>query len=117
MAGEKSDLGVKGEDLAVRYLMNKGFQIIERNFRCRMGEIDIVARDDNYLVFVEVRTRSRTKYGLALESITNSKINKLRLLASLYLVRHPQDRLFIRFDVVAVNWTEDTEITHIENAF
>jgi len=117
LTGEKRSLGIKGEDLAVRFLINKGFRIIERNFRCRMGEIDIVARDGNYLVFVEVRTRSRSKYGLALESITRAKIKKLRQLASFYLVRHPQDRLFIRFDVVAVNWAQDTEITHIENAF
>lgn len=117
LAGEKRDLGIKGENLAVGYLIKKGFKIIERNFRCRMGEIDIIARDGNYLVFVEVRTRSRRAFGLALESISRAKISKLRQLAAFYLVRHPQERLFIRFDVVAVDWSADGEITHIENAF
>jgi len=117
LAGEKRELGIKGENLAVRHLVKKGFQIIERNFRCRMGEIDIIARDGDYLVFVEVRTRSRREYGLALESISRAKINKLRQLAGYYLARHPQERLFTRFDVVAVDWSAGEEITHIENAF
>ncbi len=117
MAGEKRNLGIKGENLAVRHLIDKGFKIIKRNFKCRMGEIDIIARDGDYLVFVEVRTRSRREYGLAQESVNRAKINKLRKLAGFYLARHPQERLFIRFDVVAVDWSAGEEITHIENAF
>ena len=117
MTGKKQALGIKGENLAVSYLLNKGFQVIARNFRCRMGEIDIIARSGDYLVFVEVRTRSQPEYGLAQESISRAKVNKLRQLAEFYLVRYPQKGLFIRFDVVAVNWFADAEITHIENAF
>jgi len=117
LTGKKQELGTKGENLAVSYLLEKGFRIIARNFRCRLGEIDIIAQKGDYLVFVEVRTRSSRAYGLAQESISRAKVNKLRQLAEFYLAGHPRQGLFIRFDVVAVDWFAGAEITHIENAF
>lgn len=117
MSGTKRDLGIKSEELAAKFLMKKGFQILERNFRCRLGEIDIVARQGSYLVFVEVRSRSSTRYGLPQESINRNKINKLRQLARFYLLGRSADGLNVRFDVVAVNWAGEPQVTHIEDAF
>lgn len=110
-------LGLKGENMAAAYLWGKGYTIVERNFRCRLGEIDIIARQGDYLVFVEVRTRHDTGHGLAQESITRSKIERLRRLASYYLALKNQPDIYARFDVVAVNIAGKAEITHIENAF
>ncbi|WP_083940028.1 YraN family protein [Desulfoscipio gibsoniae] len=110
-------LGIRGENIAAEYLKRKGLQIIERNFKCRLGEIDIIAREGNYLVFVEVRTRSSASCGLPQESITAAKIKKLRRLAQVYLALRPYKNLDVRFDVVALYCAGETTITHIENAF
>ena len=120
MSLQRRGLGVKGEDLAAGYLRNKGFAILERNFSCRLGEIDIIARQGNCLVFVEVRTRSGKECGLAQESITQTKINRLRKLACFYLAGRGQAESEARFDVIAVHCAGvagPMEITHIENAF
>jgi len=103
--------------MAAAYLRGKGFRILERNFRCRLGEIDIIARQGDCLVFVEVRTRSSARCGLAQESITARKVSRLRRLAQVYLAQRSFGRLNVRFDVVAVNCAGKPRITHIENAF
>lgn len=110
-------MGQKGEELALRYLQQKGYRILDRNFRCRLGEIDLVARDGDCLVFVEVRTRSSSKYGLPQESITTAKKKKLRRLAQFFLASGQYEGLNVRFDVVAVDFTGGVDLTHIEDAF
>lgn len=117
MSRQRRRLGERGEDLAVDYLRKKGFRILERNFRCRLGEIDIIARDGGDIVFVEVRSRSSSQYGLAQESINRNKMNRLRRLAGFYLAGRGEGELNVRFDVVAVNWAGQEVVTHIENAF
>lgn len=117
MTLQRRYLGIKGENIAVNYLQRKGFRILERNFRCRLGEIDIVALHDGYLIFVEVRTKSNIKYGLPQESVTVTKMNKLRRLAQFYLTQRSFKKLNVRFDVVAVNCARETKITHIKDAF
>ncbi|WP_347491584.1 YraN family protein [Desulfoscipio sp. XC116] len=111
-------LGIAGENIAAAYLQKKGLQVIERNFRCRLGEIDIIARQGKYLVFVEVRARSSASCGLPEESITAAKIKKLQRLAQAYMAIKSYKNLDVRFDVVAVYCAgEKTTVTHIENAF
>ncbi len=117
MTIQRRSLGILGENIAADYLQKKGLQIVERNFRCRLGEVDIIARQGGYLVFVEVRTRSSVSCGLPQESITSTKIKKLRRLAQAYMVQRSLYNVDVRFDVVAVYCAGETTITHIENAF
>ncbi len=82
--------GNKGKDLACTYLRKKGYEIIERNYRIRGGEIDIVAIDTDTLVFVEVKARKTTKFGSSLEAITPWKIRSLIRAAEFYKLKHPK---------------------------
>jgi putative endonuclease len=98
----KDALGKYGEDLAVRHLVGAGFTVVERNWRCAVGEIDIVARDGATLVIVEVKTRRSLAYGSPAEAVTPRKIDKLRELALTWLREHPRERRNLRFDVIGV---------------
>ena len=98
----KDAVGQYGEDLAARYLADNGFAILERNWRCEQGEIDIVAREDRALVICEVKTRRGLNYGSPLESITYRKLTKLRQLAGRWLWSHDLCPGEIRIDVIAV---------------
>ncbi len=107
-----------GEDLAAGFLRAQGLRILDRNVRCAMGEIDLVARDGRTLVFVEVRSRSGSRFGLPQDSVSSAKQRRLTQLAKWYLQRHRLDQQPARFDVVAVRWVQDEpEITWIPNAF
>ncbi|MEJ5173663.1 MAG: YraN family protein [Hydrogenothermaceae bacterium] len=110
----RSEIGRLKEDMAVEFLREKGYLIIERNFRKRFGEIDIVAKDGNCLVFVEVRSRSYDTFGKALESIGVKKRVKLSKIGNYYISQLNQHFDEVRFDVVSI--TGD-EIEHIKNAF
>jgi len=119
--GEARQLGQWGEELVVEDLLRKGWTIVDRNFRCRMGELDIVAKNQLYLVFVEVKLRKSARFGPACESVTPSKQRKLLAAAQFYLVGHPT-KLQPRFDVAEVYapWgvrTEKPSIYYVENAF
>lgn len=114
-------LGQWGEEQAAEWLRRRGWRIVGRNFRCRMGEVDIVAADGRYLAFVEVKLRKDGRYGAACEAVTLSKQRKLRTAAEYYLLCHPT-RLQPRFDVAEVYApqgvrTERPDIYYIENAF
>ena len=104
------------EDVAVKYLLEKGYFIIQRNFRCHMGEIDIIARDGQTIVFVEVKYRKNTASGHPLESVTLAKQKKISQVALAYmnLNRISVYNTMIRFDVIGIC---GDEIQHIENAF
>lgn len=113
-------LGRKGEEAAVRYLESNGYLVLKRNYRCRLGEIDIVALDRDTLVFVEVRSRSSSGFGAAQESVTQRKQFKLRRLAWHYLKSEKKTGSNSRFDVIAVSFNREGEVKrleHIENAF
>ncbi|MEZ0323253.1 MAG: YraN family protein [Hydrogenothermaceae bacterium] len=110
----KSEIGKLKEDLAVKFLRERGYVIVERNFRKRFGEIDIVAKDGNCLVFVEVRSRSHDTFGKAVESIDIRKKRKLSKIAAYYINEVNQHFDEVRFDVISI--TAD-EIEHIKNAF
>ena len=102
MQTPKQRLGQYGEDSAAQFLENRGFQIIERNYRCPIGEIDIIARDGKWLVFIEVKTRSGGGYGHPLESITNQKLARMRTLANHWSHQNAVNSKHIRLDAVSV---------------
>ena len=95
-------LGRYGEDLAVGILSSSGMEIIERNWRCELGEIDIVARDGTTLVVCEVKTRTSTAYGAPTHGVTPRKAARLRRLAIRWLAEHPMHPGEIRIDVVGI---------------
>ena len=93
--------GTAAEDLALHYLEARGLTLVTRNFRCRTGELDLIMRDGEQLVFVEVRSRRDSRYGTPAESVTRTKQQRLLRAAALYLQRQRLD-LPCRFDVVAI---------------
>ncbi len=114
-------LGKWGERLVAEYLRKKGWKIIETNYRCRLGEIDLIAEKGKYLAFVEVKLRKSDRFGQAAEAVTVGKQRKLRVTAELYLAETHTD-LQPRFDVAEVYapqgmQTKSPVISYIENAF
>ena len=107
----KDILGRRGEQLAVEHLQRAGLRILDRNWRCADGEIDIVAAERRALVVCEVKTRSGVKYGTPLEAITRQKRNRLRRLAIRWLVAHGILFDEIRIDVVGVLRSESGEFS------
>jgi putative endonuclease len=105
-------LGKSGEKKAASYLKKKGYQILHMNYRCRFGEIDIIAKQGDTVVFVEVKTRSSDKYGLGYESVTASKQEKLLKTTQFFFAENGESPA--RFDVISI---DGKEVSHIENAF
>jgi putative endonuclease len=115
----RGNLGKRGEDIAAAYLVKGGYRILERNWRCARGEIDIVATLGGDLVFVEVKTRSSTAYGHPLESITLVKLARLRALAGAWCQAHPEVSGSLRIDAVAVLAPCDApyQLEHVAGVF
>ncbi|MGI5963120.1 MAG: YraN family protein [Lawsonibacter sp.] len=122
MSGEKSlGRGKWGEDIAATYLKKKGYHILHRNWRCRMGELDLVASKGQYLCFVEVKLRKSAAYGTAGEAVDWRKQRKLYAAARFYLLQN-STQLQPRFDVLEIYAPPGTDISgvkiqHLENAF
>jgi putative endonuclease len=114
-------LGKDGEDVAVHHLVEAGLTVLGRNWRCREGELDIVARDrDGTLVFCEVKTRSSTLFGEPCEAVGPVKARRIRHLALRWLDEHPEERgADIRFDVVSVVRRRGAapELVHLRGVF
>ena len=110
----KIALGISGEKLATKYLKKHKYKILERNFRCILGEVDIIAKQGETLVFVEVKTRSSCAFGRPCEAVDEVKQEKLRKLALYYQRIKRAYNIPLRFDVVEVL---DNEINLIVNAF
>lgn len=119
MTFQRRHLGISGEDLAVEYLQQNGYKILERNFRSRLGEIDIVARDKDTLCFVEVKTRTSIEQGHPFESVSFFKQRKLARMALSYLKYKNFLDSPARFDVIAILFDEKggKKIELIQNAF
>ena len=100
----KDELGRRGEDLAARWVRTQGWQVLERNWRGEGGEIDLVARDGEDLVILEVKTRSGTGFGSPLEAVTPAKVARLRRLAAHWLAAHEVRPANIRLDVIGILW-------------
>lgn len=98
----KAAVGRRGEDLAASFLERINYEVLDRNWRCRHGEIDIIARDARHLVCVEVRTRSGLGYGDPLESLTPEKLLRMRDLALRWRAEHPELTGMLRLDAIGV---------------
>lgn len=112
-SGARQSLGRVGERLAARALEERGYCILERNFRCQYGEIDLVARENADLVFVEVKTRRGTICGLPEEAVTARKARKLQEVAACYLDGHNLPDCSWRIDVVAVQFSPGGRLEEI----
>jgi putative endonuclease len=95
-------LGLLAENFAVKLLQNKGYKILDRNFRSKFGEIDIIATDKDTLVFVEVKARWSQKFGSPEEAVTSQKLYKIRKTGEYYSLLHPELSQKLRIDVVAL---------------
>ena len=113
----RKELGKYAEDIAAGFLKKHGIKIIKRNFSCRLGEIDIIAKDNDIFVFVEVRSGKSPLFHHPLESITASKIKRLRVLALNWLNYHRLEEENLRFDIITVVFNKTAEIEHIRDAF
>ncbi|RMA97647.1 YraN family protein [Hydrogenothermus marinus] len=110
----KRHIGKEKENIAKEYLKNKGYQILATNFYSKFGEIDIIAKDKNTLVFIEVRSKSYEAFGLPEETIDKPKIQKIIKTAQLFIEKENIDYDEIRFDVISIL---NDKINHIESAF
>jgi putative endonuclease len=110
--------GKKGEDLAVAHLQQLGYRILERNYRCPLGEMDIVAKDKDTIVFVEVKSRRTEEFGDPELAVGKTKQRKMTQISLYYLGQKKDSQVKARFDVVAVKMLRDrTEIKLIQDAF
>lgn len=114
MGREKKLLGQYGEEQATELLRSKGYTILERNYRCRFGEVDIIARRGEEVVFVEVRTRTSASFGRPEESVNYRKVRRLALVASYYLSRQGWPATTCRFDLVVIL---GDRVEHLPDAF
>ena len=115
----RRDLGIKGEQLAAEYLRNRGYEIIALNYRCRYGEIDIIAKDGSVWCFVEVKTRSNERYGPGYEAVTRRKRQKMFVAAQWYMTDLKLPDAPARFDVVTIYYRTSVNyrVELFQNAF
>ncbi len=111
---KRRDTGIQGEKLAKDFLKKQGYHIIETNYRCPEGEIDIVAKHKDSLIFIEVRTKTSLEFGSPEESITPTKRERMRATASRYRQTHNDLPLLWRIDVVAVELNQEGKLSRIE---
>ena len=111
---KKKRIGKFGEDLAVIYLKRIGYKILERNFRCRVGEVDIIAKDVEEIVFIEVKTRTNNTYGEPSEAVDYIKKEHIIKTANYYLYKNKLYNKSIRFDVIEVFLSNKFHINHIK---
>jgi putative endonuclease len=117
MGGDHLALGARGEALAEKYLQRAGYRILARNYRCRFGEIDLIAEEGGSLVFVEVKTRSGAGFGHPLEAADRHKRGQMTRAARRYLEETGATERFCRFDVVAVCLGGEPQLEVVRNAF
>lgn len=120
MSKERIELGKSGEDVACDFLKGNGYKILERNYRSRLGEVDIIARDKDTLCFIEVKTRRGEDFGLPIEAVSRTKQRQIAKAALAFLKEHNLLDGKARFDVVSVLYkTQDNkpQIDLINNAF
>ena len=113
---DKTVFGKSGESLAINFLLDVGYKIISRNFRCPSGEIDIVATDKDSLVFIEVKTRTTKKYGAGVEAVNYYKLSRIRRAGEHFMLKNPSLPRRARIEVVAIDLSEDKlSIKHIKD--
>jgi len=119
VTNSRINLGNRGEDLATVYLEEKGFQIIVRNYRQKLGEVDIIATDKKTLVFIEVKTRTSLLFGQPFEAVTVHKQAQLSRIALDYMTRNKIKNQAARFDVISIliEKNKKPKIEHLQNCF
>ncbi|MGD9158792.1 MAG: YraN family protein [Desulfobacteraceae bacterium] len=118
MTKERLALGKAGEDIAFKKIKKLGYKCLERNYRCALGEIDLIARHGDYLVFIEIKTRRGRDTGYAKEAVTDRKKRQISKTALFYMKENDCNDTKSRFDVVAVSINQGkTDIEVIQNAF
>lgn len=118
---DSRDLGQWGERQAEKFLKRKGYNIVEKNFSCRYGEIDLIAKKGGFVAFIEVKLRKNAEHGAAMEFVTQAKQRRILTTAQMWLMKN-ECELQPRFDVIEVyaprgEMTIRPDISHIENAF
>ncbi len=118
MESQKQILGKEGERIAERYLKKKGYRLVERNYRCPVGELDLIALDRRVIVFVEVKTRTDDRFGGPLESVHWRKQQKMIKAAQFFLSQQRLHQREARFDVIGISFVDrEPVVEHIQNAF
>jgi putative endonuclease len=118
MIDARQVLGKQGEEVAERFLKQKGYKLVERNYRCSAGEVDLIVLDRRVIVFVEVKTRSGDRFGSPLEAVESRKQRKMMRAAQFFLAQKGLHQRDARFDVVGISWPGgEPLVEHIENAF
>ncbi|NPV28181.1 MAG: YraN family protein [Firmicutes bacterium] len=119
MALKRRETGLKGEEIALSFLSSLGYRLLAKNFRCRLGEIDLIMQDGPVTVFVEVKTRRNLLYGTPQEAVSPAKQAKIRRLAQYYLLTKKEEEAPLRFDVIAITFTEKGRpvIEHLKGVF
>lgn len=117
MVDDRKFKGKVAEDVAAYYLQQQGYQLIERNWRCRTGELDIIAvpEHEKTIVIIEVRSRSSDSYGTAAESVDWRKQSQIRETAAVYAHHHHYSELAFRYDVITVRLNKDYEAVNLEH--
>ena len=114
---EHNLLGKKGEDIACEYLISKEYRILERNWTWRKLELDIIAEKDNSIIFVEIKTRRNSMFGVPEDAVTDKKIRRIINAADAYIKKNKID-MSVRFDIISITGNgNDFQIKHIEDAF
>ncbi|WP_270420052.1 YraN family protein [Acidaminococcus massiliensis] len=118
MVHQRRRFGNWGEDRAVRYLERQGYEILDRNYSCAWGELDIVARHRGVVAFVEVKSRHSLKFGRPAAAVTRTKQLRLRKTAWCYLREHPVFRCRCRFDIIEIlDLYGEISLNHLKNCF
>lgn len=110
---DKRNIGKEKEELAAKFLIGQGVRITERNFTCKVGEVDLIGWDEDYLVFFEVKYRKNIEYGYPQEAVSKNKRRKIILVSGYYrMLKHYSDNVPIRYDVVSIlgekiRWDKD----------
>ncbi|MGW0158183.1 YraN family protein [Mycobacterium sp. NPDC003323] len=114
----RAEIGALGEQLAVDYLGTLGLTVLERNWRCRYGELDVIAFDEaaRVVIFVEVKARTTDRFGGVAYAVTPDKVRRLRRLAGLWLAAHPGGYAAVRLDVIGVRFgrSREPELSHLQ---
>ena len=119
MSNTTRDIGKYGEDLAAAYLESKDWLIFDRNYAFEKAEVDIVATDRNYIIFVEVKFRSNTYFGEPEDAVTPAKVSSIKKAAEAWIYERKMETAVVRFDVISIvqQKNEAPQITHLEDAF
>ena len=114
----KKELGRRGEEFAVLFLENNGYSILERNFRSKTGEIDIIAKKNKEYIFVEVKTRTSKRYGRPIEAVNKNKMKHIINTSKYYVLKNNLQNLFVRYDIIEIYLIGNKIlINHIKNVF